>query len=62
MVVPRNYSVRGIKELVEFFRNDSNISADCFAGMLKVVELLVHFEHMTDLEIEAEVCNVYRAI
>ena len=58
--LPRCYTVQEVKELVELIRHDPDLSPDRFAGMLELVQLLAHYENMTDEEIEAEVRSVYR--
>jgi hypothetical protein len=62
MTVPRQYSVREIKELVDLLRHDPDMAPEKFAGMLELVQLLAHFEYMTDEDVEAEVRNAYKKI
>lgn len=60
MALPRHYAVQEIRELVELLRHDPDTSAEKVSGMLQLVQLLAHFENMTDEEIESEVRNNYR--
>nr|WP_322624512.1 hypothetical protein [uncultured Flavobacterium sp.] len=59
-VLHRSYSVQEVRELVELLRHNPDLSPEKFSGMLELVQILAHFETMTDDEIASEVRNKYR--
>ena len=56
MTTPRSYSVAEVQWIVDLFReHDPDISPEQVAGMDRLVEVLRHYEHMSDVDIEAEI-------
>jgi len=56
MTTPRRYSVAEVQWIVDLFReNGDEVSSEQIAGMDKLVEVLRHYEHMSETDIEAEV-------
>lgn len=57
----RTYSASEIRQLVDFMRKGGDLSASEIAGMEKLVDLLKHFENMTDADIATEVERLLRS-
>ncbi len=61
MTSPRTYSVQEIEQLVELLRHSPDMQPDRLAGMVELVRLLRHYEHMGAAEIERETINYIRS-
>ncbi len=57
----RKYTASEIRELVELFRDDPEISPEKFSGMAFLATLLEDLESKTDSNLAAEVRAYYRA-
>ncbi len=57
----RRYTASEIRELVELFRDDPEISPEKFSGMAFLAALLEYLESKTDSDIAAEVRAFCRA-
>ena len=57
----RTYTASEVRQIVEMHRDDPDMSVEKFSGMEHLAGILSHFEHKTDVDIEAEVKATYRA-
>lgn len=60
MTLPRTYSVQEIEQLVDVLRHSPDIQPEKLAGMDELVQLLRHFENMSEAEIESEAIHYMR--
>ena len=58
----RTYTASDIREIVEAFRNSTEVSQEKFAGMEMVASLCRQLETMTDGDLEKEVKRLYAKV
>ena len=57
----RAYTAGEIREIVELFRDDPDVSLEKFSGMEFLADVLKHFETMSDSDIEEKVRHLIRS-
>ena len=62
MTTPRTYSADDVAKIVELFRASGDLPKAELAGMVKLADVLKHYEDMSANDIEREVTQYLRSL